>query len=301
MATAIELIKATFNETPKGRRYRRSFLVTFDNPATILQAANFTHPKLPSPWGHFVDFDDGVLRQYLGAFFESRDILMEEDGRGFTADFVWATPSNGTRETAENPLEDPARLTLVGETFQRVLTRDLSTPPKLIANSTGQMFEEGLPVDETQWVLKIERNEADVDVVGLAAYANALNDAEFYGLPIGTWKMKPITIPVKQSRNDISYFPMTYEILYSKYGHQPKVLDRGHSHLVELPDSTLERRENVQTQSGQQERECLLLKNASLLNGTGRILPSGGDPEQYLSFVGYQEQDFDALGLEYSF
>lgn len=192
-------------------------------------------------------------------------------------------------EMTEDPLDEPARLTIDGEKYQEVADTDRNGQAML--NSAGDYFSDP-PImrDRTDHILRVSKNVAEIPIWFLNSQ-DVVNDAEFTyrGLifPERTLKIERVPIPEIQKRNDVEYFPLVIEIKYRKATWNAKPLQSGYRQLVGG--------DLVKIVS---EGDGTDLTTPALLDENGAYIPHPVPTDaKYADFEIYNELDFETLPL----
>lgn len=192
---------------------------------------------------------------------------------------------------SETPLEWPIKLSWGAQKYQRPTYRDVED--NAILNSASDPFGDQTTRDDSRSILTVTRNElcSTFDPLTPAKYRDRTNLNPWNGADAKTVKIASITTgdPVYDSNNQVWYYVVTYVFEENKDGWLFEPIDQGFN---ALDSSTPPRRKPIMN-SGQPTQE------AQLLDGSGKVLPSGGEPF-YLSFEIYDTIDFDPLELDFT-
>jgi len=132
---------------------------------------------------------------------------------------VWiVTCSYSTeRELAENPLDDPAKISWSTSQYTRPYFKHAAGPNKdeMIQNTAGYYFDPPVEGDDARWGANVQKNVAAVPG-WIGQYKHAINDAAFTldGYPVGVRmaKISGIDISEPQERNDIAFRVLSMRI-----------------------------------------------------------------------------------------
>ena len=190
----------------------------------------------------------------------------------------------GQDETNPDPIQWPVEIGWTSQKIKYAFTKDCSNPPKIIANSAGQMqvMEDDLIVP----CLTLSRYEPYVwGPSWILAYAQCVNSKEFMGFEAGRCLMDDIQAE-REEINGGYYFKVTYKILFHPLKDNPwdwHIADRGTE--AKDPDNGNQIRPVNEILSTAQEVD---------LDGHGGILAKG-QPKVFLTFYRYEAVDFDDL------
>jgi hypothetical protein len=154
-------------------------------------------------------------------------------------------------------------------------------------NSAGEPFDPPPEKEEHFPILEISRNELVLDPARIRQYVNTTNEDPFLGGPPNTVKMAGISAR-KQYKKNLRYWRVTYRMEFREEDWNLKLLDIGSYHLEF--DEVLKRVHFITDDEPPQPR-------LGLLNGFGRVLDEGFDP-QFRVFKIYEQNAFAALQLQ---
>lgn len=267
----------TGTETLQELRSTRVFLIVtdskYDDDATILASPSVvqlgaTHPNNVNMW----------CRSRTCAQFE-----------GSTYWLLTCEYSNRIEISSSDPADDAAEITWTTEQFQIVAEKDRNGEGVL--NSAGDPFDPPPMRDFSRRVVTIRKNVQSVPS-WILDYEDAVNSAPFTvgGLTIGAEKakMQRVDIGPAQIRNNITYYPLTFELHLSRDGWDLKPLDQGFRELDGSGD--------LQQILNPSDKEPVT--QPALLDASGHAIvnPTPSDAV-YLSYNVYETRDFNILPL----
>ena len=135
-------------------------------------------------------------------------------------------------ELATNPVNDPAKITVSTEQFQRPIIADRLG--QSVCNSAGDPFDPQEAMDDSRRVISIQKNVAAHPSWILSMQDTVNSDAfTVRGIvyAIGTGKIQRVSISEEQSRNGTTYFVLSYEIYCRRDGWLYEPLDAGFREL----------------------------------------------------------------------
>lgn len=206
-------------------------------------------------------------------------------------------------EVTTSPLTDPAVITWSAEQFQRPAWKDRDG--NAILNSAGQFFDTLPTVDDSRFVVAVQKN---VGVVPswVATYQDALNSVPFTvdGITVGTKlaKLNGLKIGSWQERAGVAYRSLQYELHLRREGWDLQILDQGRlrkgrptptaDEVGFAGEETHKPYPAVVSGTGQDSSEPMLLDG----NGAQLIDPTPANAV-FLSFGYYHLVDFNNLPL----
>lgn len=204
-------------------------------------------------------------------------------------------------EITSNPLDDPAIITWSAEQFQRPTWKDRYGFPLL--NSAGRFFQKLPMVDDSRFVVSIQKNVAVVPW-WVATYQDALNISAFTVDGITVYaqlaKLNALKIGNWQERNAIQFRVLSFDIHLSEIGWDLEILDEGKARLgnpspnkYDVGDPT----ENAdKTYTAVNDGDFTASGESVLLDGTGKQLPANSFG--YFMIYGYYPlKDYNVLPL----
>jgi hypothetical protein len=201
------------------RNYTRSFIAETnsksDGPAAIRAYAG-----TPALWSAHPD-DAQALCQ-------SVNIQQGEPsptGHFFTVSTKYSTKYD--QQQQQNPLDEPVKQSLSFTHTQRALDRDIDDIP--ITNTSGDKPSEPAMITESYPVLRFVRNEATIPVALALQYIDRINSDTFYGGAAGTMRVTNISSSDQQTKNDVQFYTVTYEIEYRAKTWKLKYLNEGYN------------------------------------------------------------------------
>ena len=204
-------------------------------------------------------------------------------------------------EITTNPLDDPAVITWSAEQFQRPTWKDRDGFPLL--NSAGRFFEKLPMVDDSRFVVSVQKNVAIVPT-WVATYQDALNISAFTvdGITVAAKlaKLNSLKIGNQQERNAIQFRVLSFDIHLSAIGWDLEILDEGKARRGNPAPATGEVGDS--TESGDRmyaavnDGDFSSSGESVLLDGTGKQLPANS--LGYFMIYGYYPlKDFTVLPL----
>ena len=131
-------------------------------------------------------------------------------------------------ELAENPTNDPAKITVSTEQFQRPIIYDQAG--QSVCNSAGDPFDPQEVMDDSRRVISIQKNVA-AHPSWVLSYQDTVNSDTFsiggVTYAIGTGKVQRVSISNELSRNGTTFFVLSYEIYCRRDGWLYEPLDAG--------------------------------------------------------------------------
>jgi hypothetical protein len=181
------------------------------------------------------------------------------------------------------------------ETLEFALTQDVDG--QVVATTAGDPFEVTYPIAIP--VVTIERQQASFDPNTIISYVNHVNDASFWGAPVGSVLCAGIRERKGETFNGVEYRAVSYvfkfavpEIPGVMEGWKLKVLNNGPTYILG-GEQTACREDSTTTSAGTGSK----VNRNITAGGTGLIDP--GDPPHILSFKQFKEADFGALNLNW--
>ncbi len=118
-------------------------------------------------------------------------------------------------EMAEDPTDEPARISWRTESYQKPVVFDRNAVAHL--NTAGDLFDPPAMMDDSRWVATIVKNVSTVaSLTWLLSYRDAINSAQFtldgLTIPKGWAKLSAIEISEPQERNTVAYRVLTMTI-----------------------------------------------------------------------------------------
>lgn len=207
--------------------------------------------------------------------------------------YVWIVncsySTHQSSEPADNPLNDPVRITWATETYTEVLTEDRDG--NAIVNSAGDMFVEGGVEEQNEFVVaRINKNVSAVPT-WIYQYRRSINSGAISigGLSVAAEKarMRRISLSDVQERNDIQYYVFGMEIAISDDGWDKNILDRG----MHEKDPATGKKKRIKNPADMTD-----VSQPVLLDGNGQQLP---DPETntavFLTYKTLYLKDYSVL------
>jgi hypothetical protein len=190
-------------------------------------------------------------------------------------------------ELSTTPTSDPAIISWNTEQFQKPAIWDLNGDA--IVNSAGDLFDPPNMMDDSRRIVTIQKNLAAVPA-WILDYQDAVNSDSFsvdgFSIGVGKAKMQSVAVAPKESRNSISFYPVTFTICLQRDGWKLEPLDCG-----------------FRFKSGNQRKVAVSDDATSpstpvLLNGSGGVLANPTTANAvFLSFDIYKTRAFSSLPL----
>lgn len=190
-------------------------------------------------------------------------------------------------ELSTTPTSDPAIISWNTEQFQKPAIWDLNGDA--IVNSAGDLFDPPNMMDDSRRIVTIQKNLAAVPS-WILDYQDAVNSDSFsvdgFSIGVGKAKMQSVAVAPKESRNSISFYPVTFTICLQRDGWKLEPLDcgfrykSGNQRIVAVSDDATSPSTPV------------------LLNGSGGVLANPTTANAvFLSFDIYKTRAFSSLPL----
>lgn len=257
------------------RRFTRVFVVETDGYDTgpVAVRGAVAVPKL-------FDFYNVAGEVDLGARVRKIEPERVDDSLIWEVRVEYSTDAQDEQQADEDPLARPALISTGWSQFTRALEKDLDD--KAVVTAADEPFDPPVEVDDDQFLLTIQRNEAFLDEAKILTYRNAVNSDPWR---IAQPKQAKIRITAQRRfENGIEFYEYVYTISFNEEGWQPSVLHRG----MYVKDGTT--RKLATDKDGQNVTAPVLLDAA------GAQLAIGGTPV-FLDFKGYRERPFAPLNL----
>lgn len=149
---------------------------------------------------------------------------------------VWDVTVTYQQLTAENPLNEPAKVKARSQDDKRAALYDADGKPYL--NTAGD-FLEPVEEDEAIWVYSVTKNVASVPA-WFDSYPNRVNDdaVRLMGRlrEAGTLKLKGGSIDEADYQGQ-TYYVLSFELWWRLDGWEAKVVNRGYNQLVEITEN----------------------------------------------------------------
>lgn len=274
------------NRTATGEReYINRYRVITDNPndgpLTVTNAAGI--PARNSSWTFGTDVD-------LGAFAKSTTADYENEQKSRQVWIVTVRFSSFSErrndDFEDDPLNQAPIISQSAQTFRKPAERERGGTLSFFTNSAGEQIPD-VQVDDSRELLRIQINKPTINHAQHRDFADAVNNAPFFGLPAKKWKM---SAPVWEQRwrgqasgTGTPYYIITYEFESREETWDVRLRDRGTYYLG--PGG-------VETQ----KRVNGVIVDFVDLDGLGGELATGADPE-YVTYEYYPQRDFSLLGI----
>jgi len=193
-------------------------------------------------------------------------------------------------ELATNPTLQPAEITWDSEQFQKPVLFD--NTGDAVCNSAGGLFDPPAMMDDSRRVVTVQKNLSAVPV-WILDYQDAVNSDQFtvdgVVIAVGTAKMQRVSVGVQETRNGVTFRPVTFTIHLQRDGWAMELLDSGF--MIKDPgDST--KRVAAYIDDGTEPT------TAAMLDGSGGILANPSPATAvFLSFDVYKTRTFSSLPL----
>ena len=304
------------DEDWRGRQHTRAFIVVCDDKtattkSVLTASANGNSIPLVSERYTGVDEFASMTRKYATSYDSQPHtfkVICEYNSRPGRAFSPKSDQARGQR----------ARVRVSSVVRDEPMQYDLSTPPKLVANSAGVPFDppisRNIPPDYTIMYTHNYRSLGRATLF-LDDYANRVNEDVFLGVEPGHVKLGRMDADYLVDGNT-PYWPVTFEIQFklSEHGFEPPVVDKGFQELVPVQNedgtTTIHRVEMSDKTYGLSEDGTTIIETGiatvsspQLLDGEGhRLQPTqpGGDPlpAHLLWFRRHDTVRFAELGIE---
>lgn len=232
-------------------RYTRRWEIRTDDPLDGPKTVS-AHPDIPargSPYVTDTEFDLLALAQDAQVERSSEDPTLWYVSVTYQSSFDWPTgvqpsesaPSAGSGaaggagsapepgEQVESPLNRPPVWRCSFQTTQKVAEKTFAG--NAIVNAAGLPFDPPLMRDVSYPVITLTRNVPDVQFSQLRLLQDAVNDAEWCGLPERSVRVTGIEYGPKYE-NGFAYFEITYQLSVRYPNWDFEVLNAGFTELV---------------------------------------------------------------------
>jgi hypothetical protein len=275
-----------------------------DGPKTVK-----AYPDLPKRGDNY-SIPGGESAEFAAFTGRTVDLASEEE----TLKKWWVTvtfsdnPGEGSDKDPEQPPGDPELEPAVLETYavkgKQALLYDLDG--QMIASSAGEPYDPVQERDDTNYMLRISRNQSSVDPAFYALYRDAINSDPFFGCEPETVKVETPGAIQKLYAGGRKYYRVTWEFsirsgevefLGNKDNWRLWIVDYGMYALVgDAPNKKLVALKDLEGKP---------LTAPRLLNNGGVVNPVGDPPQIRLLTAGgykiYRPLPFSALGLPNTF
>lgn len=203
-----------------------------------------------------------------------------DDGYQWSVSLSYGPFAEDERE--ENPLNKPAEIEYDFQVEQVPI--DYDTNNQRIQNSVGDPPTEAIEIPIYRLVINVNRNEASVNAVALAAYAGAVNADIWQGFEAGSVQFIPGRVRREWDNNIGYYYIVSYSFTVNTDKYVPlRILDQG---FREFNDDD----EPVYILDADDEK----LSDPALLDGAGHKLPTG-NPPVFREYNHLKQLPFNAL------
>jgi hypothetical protein len=144
-----------------------------------------------------------------------------------TLDYSTETPK--AEDAPENPLEKRVIWSYVGNKITRIVDKD--TDGKAVLNTAFDAPDPAIEVPATIPVWQAVANEANDPAQKKLDFEDKINSAEFRGMAAGTCRLAQLTA-TEETKNNITYWKVTYLFEYKRTGWQPKPLSQGFNQII---------------------------------------------------------------------
>lgn len=202
----------------------------------------------------------------------------------YFVEVVYSNEVGGTIGQDSDPLKDLPEVQVFTSEELEYVTQDLDGVA--LINSAGVPFDP-LPIRRALFGVRVTRNVASVNVINRQQYLYARNTKEFNGIP----PLKCLCTGFsanKTARNGTEYWEESFEFTIKTWGQgfKTQVLDSGHQSIkVQNGKSILYENKDANGNT---------FSRPQLLDGTGKILSSGGTPV-YIPFRTIPDADFNNI------
>ena len=193
-------------------------------------------------------------------------------------------------EPKGDPLQERPRIWTTTTKTKRQMLTDVNG--RVIASSAGEPYDPVQERDETKYLLHIQRNLPEANVLLNDSYRDAVNSDNFWGLPPKTVKVEePGLIEKLYDGSGRVFFRESWTFAISNTSWRLKLKDVGFNKLNDAGD-------DYETILGSDGKP---LSSAVFLDGAGQPLAVGDDPVDLPEFDLYEALPFRKLGLPESF
>lgn len=141
-----------------------------------------------------------------------------EDSRlVWRANVNYSTDSNKQRRPAQNsdnPIDKPAIISTRGHR-KHITAKQTNFGAPIVNTAGGSLPDDQLQVEDSDLVLTITKNHANISLQTLIEYTDSINASTFFQQPKHTWKMEPPRVQLVYHGNT-PYFTVTYEFRNKK-------------------------------------------------------------------------------------
>lgn len=262
-----------------GRSYTRHFLAITDDPSIGPKAVRDAVPVALGQHYHAGSDED------FGSFVQSISVTEDgsaDDGCQWIATVEYS-PYN-TEIQPLNPLDMEPQVSFTWGEGQTPAAKDINDDPVL--NSAEDPFDPPIMKDDAPGSFKITVNMVSFSPAIIDQYQNTINDAEWYGLPARSWKLR-IHEASRTKHPDIGhYWTVTFEFQSKRDTWTKKVLDQGMRQI-----NSAGKKVNITDAEGNQISEPWPLDADGLAKPKGELADT-------IEFDVYREVDFSALGFD---
>lgn len=205
----------------------------------------------------------------------------------FRVTATYETPPNGEQQLPDNPLNQVPQYQWGFNTFERAIDYDLNGIA--IVNSAGEPYDPGVMMKYAVATLNVTRNEPAYDHSYAFTFVNHVNADTFYGVGPGYAFCTGIS-GSSATFNILGltqvYWVVNYQIEFSSFPYQPKVLDAGYKEWY----SPLTRPVNIKDDYGND------VSRPVMLDGTGHKAAQGYNG-YWRDHPVYGQANFYSLGI----
>lgn len=227
-------------------------------------------------------FDNGVFADAYSVGYKDRE----------ASRLVWivtVTFTSNPRRRNDTYEDDPVNQAPIisggGVRFSTIVEQDRDGNP--LVNSVNDIIT-GIEKDDDRPSLRIQKNFQTIDLNQFAEYSNSLNDATFFGLSAGKWKLSHPRWEQRFRGNSTPFYAVTFEFESKSETWACSKYDRGHYYL------DAQGNKKRFTDSG-----GIVQSSPQNLDGTGSPQPGNLLPADAPNspFDLYAEKDFSALNI----
>jgi hypothetical protein len=165
-----------------------------------------------------------------GATMRGRNIDQDKKAPNrWDATFTYSTETPKAEDAPENPLEKRVIWSYVGNKITRIVDKD--TDGKAVLNTAFDAPDPAIEVPATIPVWQAVANEANDPAQKKLDFEDKINSAEFRGMAAGTCRLAQLTA-TEETKNNITYWKVTYLFEYKRTGWQPKPLSQGFNQII---------------------------------------------------------------------
>ncbi len=143
--------------------------------------------------------------------------------------FTYSTETPKAEDAPENPLEKRVIWSYSGNKITRIVDKD--TDDKAVLNTAFDAPDPAIEVPATIPVWQAVANEANDPAQKKLDFEDKVNSQTFRGMAAGTCRLAQLDA-TEETKNDITYWKVTYRFEYKRSGWQPNVLSQGYNQII---------------------------------------------------------------------